>query len=981
VHSFGTGEIVIAAVVLVWVVVRQVQARPVVPRTMFAMPAVLAVLGLLALAHDARTGHGLTSSDAAWIAADLALSVVTGAVRAPAIRLFERDGRLWRQGGPLTIALWLASIGLRAGIGVLAARAGAGTGPGDTLLLSFGVSLAVQYAVLALRARRFKARVTVGAARAARVPRSAAGAAPPAGSLTAASRPAAVRSPALAGAVGGRLARAGRWSARHPWWLIGAWLLVLVAATVGHKALGGTYSDNFTLPGSPAAQGAAVLQAHNPDSGGQSGQLVFTVPRGSLAQDKTAVENSVAQVRKLPYVLSASDPLSPATTSKNDQTAYSTVHFSVDPASLAASYITQVNNATAGARSAGVAVSYGGQLGQADQPKSSDLRSEAIGIVAAVLVLLLGFGSVYAAGLPLVTAIVGAVTGIGVLGMAASATTFASVSPTLGVMMGLGVGIDYALFLTTRHRQLVMDGADPAGAAGATIASSGRSVLIAAATVIIALLGLYASGITFIGKLGLAAAITVAVAALCAVTLVPALLGLAGRGIDRRRVRRPVAESAGGSDFWHRYARWIGRHRWLALGGGVAVLLVLAAPVLSLQLGHVDAGASPDSYSSKRAYDAIDSAFGPGANGPLTVVAQLDKAKTSTPAQLSALESSLSAALAKVPDVASVSPVHASADGDVLSATVIPASRPQDAVTRTLADTLQDTTLPAVLNPAGAQGYVTGSLAGQLDFLNDVSQRLPLIIGVVIAAAFLLLLVSFRSPVLALKAAILNFFSIGAAIGVIVAVFQWGWGSSLLGVTEKVPIESYVPMIMFAIVFGLSMDYEVFLLTRVREAWGRTRDNAVSVAEGLSATARVISCAALIITCVFLAFLLSTSVVVKMLALGLGVSVIVDATLIRLLVVPATMFLLGKANWWTPRWLTRLPNLLEPVDPPVQSSAVQGAPIAQDANAPYRTRTSQGAEHDMLPTWAQDESAQDPQAQNGRIPDSPAPDARRRTGQ
>ena len=607
------------------------------------------------------------------------------------------------------------------------------------------------------------------------------------------------------------MARSGRWSARHPWWVIGAWLIVLVLAAVGHRQLGGTYSDDFTLPGSAAGQGAAVLQAHNPGSGGQNGQLVFTVPSGTLAAQQSAVEGAVAQVRTLPDVLSASDPLSAATTSANGRTAYSTVNFSANPASLGAGYMTQVNNATAGARAAGITVSYGGQLGQAAQPKSSDLRSEAIGVLAAIVILLIGFGSVYAAGLPVVTAIIGAITGISVLGIAAAATTFASVSPTLGVMMGLGVGIDYALFLTTRHRQLVIDGADPAAAAGRTVASSGRSVMIAAATVIIAVLGLYASGITFIGQLGLAATIAVAVAALCAVTLVPAMLGLAGRGIDRFRIRRPVAESgAAGHDFWQRYARRVGNHPWLHLAGGIAVLLVLAIPVLSLQLGHVDAGA-------------------------------------------------------------------------------------------------------------------TGSLAGQLDFVNEVRQQLPVIIGVVIAAAFLLLLASFRSPVLALKAAVLNFLSIGAAYGVIVAVFQWGWGSSLLGVSEKIPIESYVPMIMFAIVFGLSMDYEVFLLTRVREAWGRTRDNHASVATGLAATARVITCAALIITCVFLAFLISGNVVVKMLALGLGVSIIVDATIIRLLVVPATMFLLGRANWWTPRWLARIPALLEPLD---ESPEAAAAPVA-----------------------------------------------------
>jgi putative drug exporter of the RND superfamily len=703
--------------------------------------------------------------------------------------------------------------------------------------------------------------------------------------------------------------------------MVVAWVIILVAVTLGNRAFGGTYNDDFSLPGSAAAQGAALLKAHNPGAGGQSGQLVFTVPSGSITAQQTPVENAVAQVRKLPHVLAVSDPLSQATTAKNGKTAYGTVNFDVNPVSLGTDYVTQVDDATAVARSAGVAVSYGGLLGQAAQPKTSDLRSELIGIIAAIIVLLLGFGSVIAAGLPIATAIIGAIAGLGVLGMLAAATTFASVSPTLGVMMGLGVGIDYALFLATRHRQLVMDGADPARAAGATIATSGRSVLIAAATVIIAVLGLYASGISFIGKLGVAAAVAVAVAALCSVSLVPALLGLAGGRIDRYRVRRPVAEAPAtrdhsGTDFWRRYAHQIGRHPWQAMCGGVAVLLVLAIPVLSLQLGHIDAGASQESYSSRQAFDAISDGFGVGTNGPLTVAVQLDKAKTSTSSQVSVLSSALSSAMAKTADVASVGPVQPSPDGAVLSVSVIPASRPQDAATRQLASTLQDTTLPQVLAPYGATGYVTGSLAGQLDFVEIVSQRLPVIIGVVIAAAFLLLLLSFRSPVLALKAALLNLFSIGAAYGVIVAVFQWGWGGSLLGVSGKVPIESYVPMIMFAIVFGLSMDYEVFLLSRVREAWGRTKDNQLAVGEGLAATARVITCAAVIITCVFLAFLLSSNVVVKMLALGLGVSIIVDASIIRLLVVPATMFLMGRANWWTPRGLSRMPELLEPADLP-----------------------------------------------------------------
>ena len=946
VHSLGPGAIVIAVVALIWVVARQLQARPLVVKTLFVAPAIMAVLGLLLLARGARSGHGLTAAGPAWIAADLGLAVVTGVLRAPTVRLFQRDGAVWRQGGPLTIALWVVSVGARVALGVLAAHDGAGAGADTSVLLSLGVSLAAQYAVLSWRVRRLPAAV-VG-------PPGSVHAEQPfvryqESGMTAAGRPAARPVPAApisapAADADGRLAQAGRWSARHPWWMIGAWLVVLVLATVGHRALGGTYYDDFTLPSSTAAQGAAVLKAHNPGAGGQNGQLVFAAPSGSITADRAAVEDSAAQVRKLPHVLSVSDPLSPATTAKNGKTAYATVNFNVSPASLGPSYLTQVGNATASARSAGVTVSYGGQLGQAAKPKGSDLVSEAIGVIAAIAVLLLVFGSVLAAGLPIVAAVVGAITGVGVLGLAAAASTFASVSPTLGVMMGLGVGIDYALFLATRHRQLVIDGADPADAAGRTVSSSGRSVLVAGATVIIAVLGLYASGISFIGKLGLAAAIAVAVAALCAVTLVPALLGLAGRHIDRYRVRRAVAEAPKGKDFWHRYARRIGAHPWLALSGGLAVLLVLAAPVLSMRLGHVDAGASPTTYSGRQAYDAISAGFGPGANGPLTVVAQLDKAKTATPAQVSDLESTLHAALGQVADVASVGPLHPSADGDVLSATVIPASRPQDAATQALARTLQGTTLPDALRPYGATGYVTGSLAGQLDFVDYVTQRLPVIIGVVIAAAFLLLLLSFRSPVLALKAAVLNLFSIGAAYGVIVAVFQWGWGGPQLGVSGTVPIESYIPMIMFAIVFGLSMDYEVFLLTRVREAWGSTRDNHAAVSAGLAATARVISCAAVTITSVFLAFLLSTNVVVKMLALGLGVSIIVDATVIRLLVVPATMFLLGRANWWTPRWLARLPNLLEPIEPaPPAPDIADPVPAAQVSPGPHAPARSKGA--------------------------------------
>jgi putative drug exporter of the RND superfamily len=703
----------------------------------------------------------------------------------------------------------------------------------------------------------------------------------------------------------GLLYRLGLWSARHRVVVIAAWIAVLAGATIGSHVLGGVYSDNFSLPGTSAQQGADLLQAYRPSAGGQGGQIVFTVGAGSLMSHKAAIEQSMTNVRGLPDVLAASDPLAPAAVAKDGRVAYASVHFSVNPQSLGQSYLDKFGRAVAPARNAGVAVNYGGQLGQAAKLKTRDPRSEGIGIAAALIILLIGFGSVYAAGLPVLSALAGAFAGLSVVGMFAAWTTFATTAPTLAIMMGLGVGIDYALFLTTRHRQLVMDGTDPVEAAARSLAASGRAVLVAALTVVIALLSLYASGLTYIGKLGLAAGITVVVAALGAITVVPALLALAGRRIDKVRVRRPVAEASGEHAGWRRYAERVGAHPWMFLLAGVATLAILAIPAFSMQLGHIDAGADPAGSTAKKAYDALSAGFGPGANGPFTVVAQLGPG-AATATQKHEIAVQLHSALAQTADVAAVTPVKATPDGKLLYATVLPKSAPQAAATDQLMQTLEIQTLPSVLYSSWSTGYVTGSLAAQLQFRDEVDSRLPLMIAVVIAAAFVLLLLAFRSPILAVKAGLLNLLSIGAAYGVIVAVFQWGWGSSLFGVSEKVPIESYVPMMIFAIVFGLSMDYEVFLLSRVRESWLRTGDNHASVAHGLATTARVISCAALIMASVFAAFLLSTSVVVKMLALGLGLSVLIDASIIRLLVVPATMFLLGRYNWWTPRWLDRI---------------------------------------------------------------------------
>ncbi|MGW8329296.1 MMPL family transporter [Streptomyces sp. NPDC055897] len=721
----------------------------------------------------------------------------------------------------------------------------------------------------------------------------------------------------------GLLHRLGSWCARHAWRIIVAWLVLLVAVGVADARWGGSFADSFSLPGTSTQTGADLLKAHGGTSG-TTAPVVIKSDQGSVADHQASVEAAVNNLKHLPDVVAVSDPLTtPGAVSPHGDIAQIGVTFTSNPAGFDRSYIGKVDTAVQPLRADHVTVEYGDPLGQLAAPKAADLTSEVIGLGVALLVLLIGFGSVAAAVLPLVTAVLGLAVGLAGLGLLAAQFSFGQAAPTLAAMMGLGVGIDYALFLSTRYRALLGtdgsdgdgNGLDPAEAVGRTVATSGRSVLVAAATVAMALAGLYVSGMSFIGTLGAAAGLTVIVAAAASVTLTPALLGLLGRRIDRLHVRTPVAEPTGTNDVWHRWAARVGRSPWLFLAAGLVLLGVLAIPVGSMHLGHIDAGAQPTSSTDRRAYDLISQGFGPGANGPLTVVTKLDSQQAADPSQSQALAGTLQHDLAAVPGVASVTPPQPSPDHALLVSTVTPATGPQDRATTDLIHTLQDHTVPDALSGTGATGYVTGPTVSGQTFTDTLVAKLPLIIGVVVAAAFVLLLCVFRSLLVALKAAVLNLFSIASAYGVVVAVFQWGWGGALLGVGEKVPIESYVPMMMFAIIFGLSMDYEVFLLARIRETWLHRGDNHLAVATGLAATARVITCAALIMTSVFLAFMLSPNVVVKMLALGLGVSVIVDATVVRLLLVPATMYLFGRTNWWIPAWLDRLLPRLDPEGP------------------------------------------------------------------
>jgi len=721
----------------------------------------------------------------------------------------------------------------------------------------------------------------------------------------------------------------GRWCAKRHWQVIVAWVIILGALIGLRSVFGGHFENNYTVTGSESAQGLSVLKKEFPAQGGYAGQIVFHAPTGSVATQTNAVNTAMANVAKLPHVLNAVSPFAVPNSpqvAKNGTTAYGNVSWDVVPPSLDTAYLHQLDNAVAPARTAGLQVEYGGGAGQIGQT-TDDKASEIIGLSCALVLLLFMFGSVVAAVMPLLSALFSVFAGLALVGLLAAAITFPTTAPTVATLLGLGVAIDYGLFLMARHREQLDHGVPVIKSAGRATATSGAAIVVAGSTVVVSILGLYVSGVPFVGAMGLASAIVVAVAMLAALTLMPAFMGVAKQNVraikDRRAAKRAtrgnvdevtaaarLAKLTAASDEAHEnsaFARWgrkVSNRPWPWAIAATGVLVVLAIPLFSLRLGQLDAGTNPTSESIRRAYDLIATNFGPGANGPLTVVVQLPSGNS--PQANQTLLANTQSTLSKTPGVAAVAPPSVNSANTTAVINVVPTTSPQDAATTKLANDLRDSVLPTV----PAKTYVVGTTAGYIDFTAKIAKRMPWLILTVVLLAFVLLTVAFRSIVIATKAAILNLLSVAAAYGVVVAIFQWGWGSSLINIHEKLPIPAFVPMLMFAIVFGLSMDYEVFLISRVHEAWTKTGDAHRSVAIGIGSTARVITTAAAIMIVVFTSFVLDPDPTVKMLAIGMAAAVLIDASIIRMILVPAVMSLLGRHAWWIPRWLDRImPNL------------------------------------------------------------------------
>jgi putative drug exporter of the RND superfamily len=682
-------------------------------------------------------------------------------------------------------------------------------------------------------------------------------------------------------------------SARHPWRTITSWALVLGAVVLLASSGGGTFTDDFSAPGSQSARALQLLDEDFPDAAAGTALVVFEAPDGTLAERRAQVAGVLSEVDALDHVASVADPFEAGTVSEDGRIGYAVLTLDVPEREMGKPAFTALADAVSGSGVAGLRVELGGDAVFLNA-EGGDSGHVGIGLLVALLVLLVVFGTVVSAVIPIGLSIVAVGAGIGGITLLASAMDVSVSAIAVAGLVGLGVGIDYALFVVARYRENRSAGQDNARALSNAMGTSGAAVAFAGGTVVIATTALAITGVGVLTSIGLATSIMVFFAVAAATTLLPALLGLLGNRIDTGRlVRRHRPTRAPEDTAWWRFGHRVSARPWPYLLASIGVLLALAAPAFWMQTAFPAAGDAPAETTHRQAYDLLSEGFGVGINAPLLIVVDLDRPGTDA-ARLPALTRDIAA----VPGIASVGAPTTSYDGSTAVLTATPTTGPADPAT--------SATIDAVREVIPANVYVSGITAVTDDLNAQLSTKLPLFIGAVIAVSFLLLMLVFRSIAVPLKAAAMNLLSIGGAYGVLVVVFQWGWGAELLGLDGPTPITSIIVVIMFPILFGLSMDYEVFLLSRIREEYLRTGDSTESVARGLAGTGRVITSAALIMVAVFLSFVTSPVPSLKMLGLGLAVAVLIDATIVRMVLVPATMALLGSANWWLPAWLDRM---------------------------------------------------------------------------
>lgn len=686
-------------------------------------------------------------------------------------------------------------------------------------------------------------------------------------------------------------------AAKHPWRVIGVWLLIAVSVVTASATVGKDLEDSFSVPGLDSQIALDLLTDAESAQAGATARIVATpLDAGASFAVDGAEQAALEDVRdvfgELPQLVAISEPV----LSEDGRVALFNLQYEVVE-DLSPANLDQLKDALDETRAeTPLQIEAAGELFFAFEEAETG-TGEMIGLIAAVIILLIAFGSVIAMGLPIGMALFGLALGISSMSLITYLIDIPSWAPQMGSMIGLGVGIDYALFLVTRHREFLARGMTIEESVGRATATAGQAVIFAGGTVVIAILGLAVAGIPFMTAAGIATSVIVLIMVVASVTLLPAFLGLAGHWINRLGIHRRHGAGELGAG-WQRWGAHVTRHAWPYAIGVTLVLLALTAPVLGLRLGFPDDGAQPESQTVRRAYDLVADGFGPGINGPLIVAMDLDGDVS--------LVDQLSQAVLDDPGIAATTPPEVSSDAAVATLVAFPTTAPQDDATIETVKRLRAEVFPNVLGGTDVTAHVGGQTANFADVGDRVAERLPAFIAAVIVLSFLLLTLVFRSIMVPLKAALLNLLSIGAAYGVLVMVFQWGWGKGLIGLESTVPIVSFIPMFMFAILFGLSMDYEVFLLSRVREEYLKTGDNDRAVISGIASTARVITSAALIMIAVFGGFVLGDDPTIKMMGLGLATAIFVDATIVRIVLVPATMKLMGDRNWWMPGWLDRI---------------------------------------------------------------------------